>query len=97
MYFRDFTGREVDFVVVEDEEPLIFIEGEWQDSPISKDPKYLKKNFPQANFIRYPPKVPETTFRLKISGFVLHISGLKIWFERRFPADEIFTMFLESF
>ena len=49
-YFRDFDGREVDFVVVEEEDPLMFIECKWQDSALSKALKYLKNKFPHAQF-----------------------------------------------
>jgi predicted AAA+ superfamily ATPase len=47
-YFRDVDGREVDFVITEDLNPLYLIEIKWKDAAISKGLKYLKKRFPQA-------------------------------------------------
>jgi hypothetical protein len=47
-YFRDVDGREVDFVITEDLNPLYLIEIKWKDTAISKGLKYLKKRFPQA-------------------------------------------------
>ncbi len=49
-YFRDIDGREIDFVVVEEEKPLLFIECKWQDSSISKHLTYLKNKFANAQF-----------------------------------------------
>jgi uncharacterized protein len=47
-YFRDVDGREVDFVVVSDKKPLMFIECKWNDAPISNALKYLKTRFPSC-------------------------------------------------
>lgn len=47
-YFRDIDGREVDFVVTEDGQPLSFIECKWSDAPVSKGLKYVKTRFPKA-------------------------------------------------
>lgn len=47
-YFRDIDGREVDFVVTEDGQPLSFIECKWSDAPVSKGLKYVKARFPKA-------------------------------------------------
>ncbi len=47
-YFRDIDGREVDFVVVEDQRPIMFIECKWGDGAISKALKYLKVRFPDS-------------------------------------------------
>jgi predicted AAA+ superfamily ATPase len=46
-YFKDNEQREVDFVVVEDKKPKIFIECKWDQSTISPHLKYLKKKFPE--------------------------------------------------
>ena len=48
-YFRYIDGQEVDFVVVEEDQPLMFIECEWQDSSLSQSLKYLKNKFPQTH------------------------------------------------
>ena len=47
-YFRDIDGREVDFVITEDSNPIFFIEVKWKDAEIVKGLKYLKKRFPNA-------------------------------------------------
>jgi len=47
-YFRDEDGREVDFVVTEDRRPILLIECKWDDSPLSKELRYLKERFPAA-------------------------------------------------
>ncbi len=47
-YFRDVDGREVDFVVVEDQRPSLFVECKWGDGAIGKGLKYLKTRFPDS-------------------------------------------------
>lgn len=47
-YFRDIDGREVDFVVTEDRQPIILIECKWADDEVSKPLRYLKNKFPKA-------------------------------------------------
>jgi hypothetical protein len=47
-YFRDVDGREVDFVVLEDGNPIQFIECKWNDRPVSHGLKYLKLRFPRC-------------------------------------------------
>lgn len=47
-YFRDVDRREVDFVVTEDTQPVLFIECKWNDAPISPALKYLQTRFPHA-------------------------------------------------
>ncbi len=44
-YFRDIDGREVDFVVLKDRLPQMFVECKLQDMSISPALKYLKKKF----------------------------------------------------
>lgn len=52
-YFRDIDRREVDFVVVEDQEPKILIECKRSmDRQPSLSLKYLKKKFPNATAIQ---------------------------------------------
>lgn len=47
-YFRDVDNREVDFVVVNGNNPLIFIECKWNDADVSPSLKYLKTRFPKC-------------------------------------------------
>lgn len=48
-YFRDVDGREVDFVVLEDNEPLEFIEVKAFEEDINPALKLLKARFPEVN------------------------------------------------
>jgi predicted AAA+ superfamily ATPase len=45
-YFRDIEGREVDFVVVEDGQPLLLAECKWSDAEVDSSLRYLKSRFP---------------------------------------------------
>jgi predicted AAA+ superfamily ATPase len=47
-YFRDQEKREVDFVVVEDQKPLLIVECKLTDGAISPHLHYLKQKFPNA-------------------------------------------------
>jgi len=47
-YFRDVDGREVDFVITENMNPIYLIEAKWKDAEIPKGLKYLKKRFPDV-------------------------------------------------
>lgn len=47
-YFRDSDGREVDFVVVEGRQPVMFVECKWAESEVDKSLRYLKVRFPAA-------------------------------------------------
>ncbi len=47
-YFRDIDGREVDFVIVNNRKPILFIECKWTDASISPALKYLKTRFPEC-------------------------------------------------
>jgi predicted AAA+ superfamily ATPase len=48
-YFRDVDRREVDFVIMENEKPISFIECKWSDGDISKPLRYLKTRFPDCD------------------------------------------------
>lgn len=48
-YFRDIEGREVDFVVVENGKPVLFVECKTSDREISPALKYLKQRFPATD------------------------------------------------
>jgi predicted AAA+ superfamily ATPase len=47
-YFRDSDGREVDFVVVDGRQPILFVECKWAESDVDKSLRYLKARFPSA-------------------------------------------------
>ncbi len=48
-YFQDKEGREVDFVVLEDRKPVMFVECKWSDDAINPALRYLKKRFPTVD------------------------------------------------
>lgn len=48
-YFRDPTGREVDFVVVSKSKPLLFVECKLSDDSINPALIYLKSKFPKTS------------------------------------------------
>lgn len=47
-YFRDVDGREVDFVVTEKRQPILFVEAKWADAPVDSSLRYMKARFPRA-------------------------------------------------
>jgi uncharacterized protein len=47
-YFRDVDGREVDFVVLHNAQPIAFIECKHSDGEVSGALKYLNQRFPEA-------------------------------------------------
>jgi hypothetical protein len=47
-YFRDNEQREVDFIVTENSQPVLFVESKWNDKVISPHLKYLKRKFPRV-------------------------------------------------
>jgi hypothetical protein len=51
-YFRDVDQREVDFVIVEDNKPSIFIECKWNDDEIVRGLHYLKARFPGVKAVQ---------------------------------------------
>lgn len=51
-YFRDVSGREVDFVIVLDNKPIIAIEAKYEDSSISPSLKYFKARFPDCEALQ---------------------------------------------
>jgi uncharacterized protein len=48
-YFRDVDGRETDFVVTENRQPLWLIEAKWSDDDIAPGLRYLKARFPNVD------------------------------------------------
>lgn len=47
-YFRDVDGREVDFVVLENQKPILMLECKASDSDLGSGLKYLKAKFPDV-------------------------------------------------
>ena len=47
-YFRDKDGREVDFIVVDRNVPVLIVKCKWGDTEIDRSLKYFKSKFPQA-------------------------------------------------
>ena len=52
VYFRDTDGREVDFVVTDNLQPVLLVEVKSSDREISKNLKYLKHKFPDARGVQ---------------------------------------------
>lgn len=63
-YYRDKQGREVDFVILENNKPIEFIEAKYGDDEISKGLIYLKSKFPHVK-----------ARQLHISGQKEYLSG----------------------
>ena len=51
-FFRDVDRREVDFVVVQDRQPILFVECKLGDRDIDRPLRYLKKRFPDAKAVQ---------------------------------------------
>ena len=49
-YFRDTDKREVDFCIIKDLRPQMFVECKWADSSTSSHLHYLRKKFPEAEY-----------------------------------------------
>ena len=47
-YFRDIDGREVDFVITERGQPIMFVETKWSDTALDGGLQYMKARFPKA-------------------------------------------------
>ena len=48
-YYRDKYDREVDFVIIEHNQPIYFVEAKLSDSSVTKGMRYLKSKFPDTN------------------------------------------------
>ena len=48
-YFRDTDGREVDFVVIDRQRPVLCVECKWADTPVDKSLHYFKVRFPDCD------------------------------------------------
>ena len=51
-FFRDVDRREVDFVVTEDRQPVLFVECKLKDRDIDRPLRYLKARFPNAEALQ---------------------------------------------
>lgn len=47
-YYADKLGREVDFVITENNKPIQFIEAKLSDAELGKGIQYLKDKFPEV-------------------------------------------------
>lgn len=48
-YFRDVDGREIDFIITENNDPIMAIECKYKDGSISPALKYFKARFPKCD------------------------------------------------
>jgi len=48
-FYRDKYGREVDFIILENNKPTMMIEAKYSDSDVSRGLKYLKERYPQVD------------------------------------------------
>ena len=48
-YFRDTDGREVDFVIVDRDRPILCVECKWNDTPLDRSLRYFKARFPDCD------------------------------------------------
>ena len=51
-YFRDIDLREVDFVVTENNKPILFVECKLSDTGVDKNLRYLKTKFPDVGAVQ---------------------------------------------
>lgn len=51
-YFRDTDGREVDFVILKDRKPILFVEAKVGDTNVAPALRYLKKKFPSVKAVQ---------------------------------------------
>lgn len=56
-YLRDKDGREIDFLVVMEEQPILMIEAKWADSNLSKHFAAFSKYLPQATGLQLVGKI----------------------------------------
>ena len=47
-FFRDKYGNELDFVILENNKPILLVEAKYSDAEITKGLKYMKKKFPSV-------------------------------------------------
>ena len=77
-YFRDVDRREVDFVIVEEGNPIHFIECEKSDKNISRSLRYLKSRF---------PSVQASQVLLENDGDIMTKEGIRLCSAHLFLAD----------
>ena len=51
-FYRDKYKREVDFVVIENQKPILFIEAKYSQTEIAQGLSYLKAKFPQVRALQ---------------------------------------------
>ncbi|MBN1959303.1 MAG: ATP-binding protein [Deltaproteobacteria bacterium] len=78
-YFRDSDGREVDFIITENGQPITLIECKWGDAPLSKHLAYLKHKFPIADAWQLHAtgtKDYQTPDKIRVAPALLFLKGL---------------------
>lgn len=51
-FYRDKFDREVDFIILKDNKPILLIEAKLTDDAISKGLRYLKSKYPNARALQ---------------------------------------------
>lgn len=51
-YFRDTDKREVDFVILRNKKPILFVECKLSDTKVSDSLRYLKAKFPKVEAVQ---------------------------------------------
>jgi hypothetical protein len=80
-YFRDVTGKEVDFVILKNKKPELFLEVKLSATMVSPDLIYLKERF---------PKVQAIQIGLNIKDDFINREGIRVM-----PAIRFLSEFLE--
>lgn len=78
-YFRDVDGREVDFVVIENRKPILFLECKWKDADVAKGLNYLKKRYPDCDAVQIHAagkKDYETSLGVRVRPAVEYLPSL---------------------
>lgn len=52
LYYRDKADREVDFIIIENNKPILMIEAKFSDANIARGLIYLKNKYPQVRAIQ---------------------------------------------
>ncbi len=78
-YFRDIDGREVDFVVTENNKPIVCIEVKYSDTTISKSLRYFKERFPSCEafqLVMTPTRAFQSVEGIRLSPALSFLSSL---------------------
>lgn len=78
-YFRDVDGREVDFIIIENGEPIMAVECKQQDHDVSKNLKYFKQKFPDCEAFQLLANSEKdfiTKDKIRVCGAIKFLAGL---------------------